>query len=32
MFGAHKAHYFLIGLDEKLKDRTRVTFNWEKDK
>jgi len=32
MFGAHKAHYFLIGLDEKLKDRTRVTFNWERDK
>ena len=32
MFGAHKAHYFLVGLDEKLKDRTRVTFNWEKDK
>ena len=32
MFGAHKAHYFLVGLDEKLKDRTRVTFNWETDK
>jgi len=32
MFGAHKGHYFLIGLDEKLKDRTRVTFNWTKDK
>ena len=32
MFGIHKAHYFLIDLDEKLKDRTRVTFNWEKDK
>jgi hypothetical protein len=32
MFGAHKAHYFLVGLDEKLKDRTRVTFKWERDK
>jgi hypothetical protein len=31
-FGIHKAHYFLADLDEKLKDRTRVTFNWQKDK
>ncbi len=31
-FGYHKAHYFLTDLDEKLKDRTRVTFNWQKDK
>jgi hypothetical protein len=31
-FGAHKAHYFLVRLDEKITDRTRVTFTWEKDK
>jgi hypothetical protein len=31
-FGIHKAHYFLTDLDEKLKGRTRVTFNWQKDK
>ena len=31
-FQIHKAHYFLTDLDEKLKDRTRVTFNWQKDK
>lgn len=31
-FGIHKAHYLLTDLDEKLKDRTRVTFNWKKDK
>lgn len=31
-FGIHKAQYLLTDLDEKLKDRSRVTFNWEKDK
>jgi hypothetical protein len=31
-FGQHKAHYFLVRLDEKLKDRARATFTWEKDK
>ena len=31
-FGIHKGQYFLTDLDEKLKDRTRVTFNWQKDR
>ncbi len=31
-FGIHKAQYLLTDLDEKLEDRSRVTFNWEKDK
>ena len=31
-FRAHKAQYFLTELDERFKDRARVTFNWTKDK
>jgi len=31
-FGIHKGQYLLTDLDEKLKDRTRVTFYWEKDR
>lgn len=32
IFRGHKAQYYLVDLDEKLKDRTRVTFKWEKDR
>jgi hypothetical protein len=32
IFGGHKAQYYLVDLDDKVKDRTRVTFKWEKDR
>src|SRR5262249_25128898 len=30
-FGVHTGYYLLAGLDQKMKDQTRVTFTWEKD-
>jgi len=30
-FGVHTGYYLLAGLDQRIKDRTRVTFTWMKD-